>query len=135
MIEGGCLCGHVRYRLPPGPHPLYFCHCRQCRKAQGSAFAVSVPIARGALAITRGAASLKAFRSSPAKQRWFCGECGSPIYSEVDGGQFLRVRAGTLDDDTDLIPTAHIFVGDKAWWDCVDDTLPRHAGREPGRQA
>lgn len=131
--EGGCLCGGVRYRVQGAPGAVYFCHCRQCRKAQGSAFAASVPIAAGRFAILRGQPLLRSFRATPPKARWFCGECGSPIYSQVDGAPTIRLRAGTLDEPVSLVPAAHIFTAERAGWHRIGDDLPRHPGSEPGR--
>jgi hypothetical protein len=131
--EGGCQCGAVRFRVAPAPRQVWFCHCRQCRRAQGSAFVASVPVPRGEFELLSGEQALRAWRSSPGKSRWFCGVCGSPLYSEVDGAGTLRVRAGALDDDVTLTPAGHIFVADRASWHAIGDELPRHAGREPGR--
>ena len=130
---GGCLCGAVRYALARAPTDVWFCHCGQCRKAQGSAFVASVPVPRSDFTLLQGGASLKAFRSSAHKRRWFCGDCGSPLYSEVDGGETLRLRAGSLDEPTTLRPAGHIFVADKAPWEALHDDLPKFAAREPGR--
>ena len=133
MHTGSCLCGAVRYRINGAVREVWLCHCSQCRKAQGSAFAASVPTPREQFVLTLGAETLRAYRASPHKRRWFCGECGSPIYSEVDASPVLRLRAGSLDEPVTLTPAGHIFVADKAPWDCIQDDLPQHAGREPGR--
>lgn len=131
--SGSCLCGAVRYRVHGALRPVVYCHCTQCRKAQGSAFAASVPVARADFELVSGLATLKAYRASPDKARWFCGECGSPIYSALDGGGFVRIRAGTLDDPVDLRPSAHIFTSNQASWFEITDGLPRFPEREPGR--
>ena len=130
---GGCLCGAVRYQLAAAPREVWFCHCGQCRKAQGSAFVASVPVPRSDFSLLKGSEALKAFRASPQKSRWFCGLCGSPLYSEVDGGNSLRIRAGSLDEPVHLVPQGHIFVADKAAWEELHDDLPKFAAREPGR--
>lgn len=132
-VEGGCLCGAVRFRLASPPREVWFCHCRQCRKAQGTAFAASVPVARGDFTLSSGGEQLRAYRATPAKSRWFCGVCGSPLWSEVDGAGTLRIRAGALDDDRGLVPMGHIFVEGRVGWYGIADDLPRHPGREPGR--
>jgi hypothetical protein len=130
---GGCLCGAVRYAVEGSPSEIWLCHCQQCRKAQGGAFAASVPVLRSAFSVTLGQEHLRSYRSSPAKQRWFCSLCGSPIYSEVDAAMQLRLRAGSLDEGASLAVVGHIFVAEKAAWDRIDDALPQHPGREPGR--
>ena len=35
-IEGGCLCGAVRYRCVGEPLWVAHCHCQSCRRASGS---------------------------------------------------------------------------------------------------
>ena len=123
----------MRYAVRGALGAVYFCHCGQCRKAQGSAFAASVPVAADAFVILAGAEILRSFRASARKARFFCGECGSPIYSRVDGADRVRVRAGTLDEPVALRPGAHIFVAERAAWHRIGDRLPQYAGFEPGR--
>ena len=36
-IEGGCLCGEVRYRIQGEPVASTTCQCRTCRKASAAA--------------------------------------------------------------------------------------------------
>jgi len=40
-IEGGCRCGHIRYRVTADKLPnVYACHCRDCQTWSGSAFSL-----------------------------------------------------------------------------------------------
>jgi len=132
-MEGGCLCGRIRYRLRRAPTDVYLCHCHQCQKAQGSAFAASAPIPADDFELVSGAECLKAFRATPAKGRFFCGECGAPIYSRVDGKDVLRLRAGSLDPPVHLTVRAHIHTEARAAWFEILDAAPRYPGQEPGR--
>lgn len=133
MLEGSCLCGTVRYRIDGGLGPIVLCHCSMCRKAQGSAFAANAPVPAAAFRIVAGEGALRAYRSSPQKERLFCGTCGSPIFSRRDGAADVRVRLGTLDTPITARPSAHIHAASKAsWWE-IDDDLPRHPGFEPDR--
>ncbi len=133
-LTGGCLCGGVRYEATTTPTTVYFCHCTQCQKAQGTAFVASVPIALDAFKITRGQALLKAFRATPVKGRFFCGECGSPLYSFTEGKSMVRVRAGSFDTPPPLKLAAHIYTASKAPWYEINDDAPQYEGIEPGRQ-
>lgn len=133
MTTGGCLCGRVRYRLAAAPREVYLCHCGQCQKAQGGAFAASVPVAAASFELSAGAEYLKAYRSSPAKARYFCAECGSPLYSQTDGKNVLRLRAGSLDPPVELTIKAHIYTAGRAPWDEIHDSHPQFEGQEPGR--
>jgi hypothetical protein len=138
-LEGGCLCGAVRYRIEGGLAgfgPVVLCHCGQCRKAQGSAFAANVPIDAASFTLLQGADALVEYASSADKLRSFCGRCGSPIHSRRSGlPGVLRLRLGSLDEaPAALRPTAHIHAASKAaWWDLPEDGLPRHPTTEPGR--
>ena len=38
-LTGGCACGQVRYELTAPPARMLNCHCRDCQRASGSAFA------------------------------------------------------------------------------------------------
>ncbi|MBL8479041.1 MAG: GFA family protein, partial [Sterolibacteriaceae bacterium] len=98
MIEGGCLCGGIRYRYEGGIEHISVCHCSQCRKAQGSAFAAVAPVAKDRFQFLSGAELISEYRSSPDKVRAFCRVCGSPIYSAKDDVPgLLRLRLGTVD--------------------------------------
>lgn len=130
-LSGGCLCGLVRYRILSTPGPLVYCHCSQCRKAQGSGFAANVPVARASFELTDGASYITAYQASQDKTRYFCAKCGSPLYSYLREASNYRIRAGSLDWAPELSPSAHIFIASKANWVDVDDNLPQFFEREP----
>jgi len=132
--RGSCLCGGVRYVLHGELGPITLCHCGQCRKAQGGAAVAASPVRASEFEITQGKALLRAFESSPGKERVFCGRCGSPLYSRRPAeADFLRLRLGTLDAPAGKTPSAHIFVAGKADWDVICDGVPQYAQFEPGR--
>ena len=93
MLTGSCLCGSVRFRIDGELGPAGYCHCSQCRKASGSAFAANAPVRRKYHSFTRGEGSIREFESSPGKFRAFCCHCGSPLYSRLDAEpETLRIR-------------------------------------------
>ena len=59
MIEGSCLCGGVRYRYDGEIGEISLCHCSQCRKAHGSAFAAVSPVAAARFRIVAGESLLR----------------------------------------------------------------------------
>ena len=59
-IKGGCLCGAVRYTAEADPTSATVCHCRDCQKFTGSAFATLVRVAKEARTIE---GTLKTFNS------------------------------------------------------------------------
>ncbi|MDZ4373328.1 MAG: GFA family protein [Phenylobacterium sp.] len=131
--RGGCLCGGVRYEVEGPLAPVQFCHCGQCRKAQGSAFAANVPVASDSFRLVQGEDLLREHRASPGKRRVFCGACGSPIFSQRDAApEVKRLRAGSLDGDgADLIPGFHIQTRSKAAWWPLPATLPAYPDEPP----
>ncbi len=132
MIEGSCLCGGVRYEYDGDIGEISICHCSQCRKAQGSAFAPVSPVDSARFRLVSGSELLKEFRSSPGKARVFCSNCGSPIYSALDDRpEVKRLRLGTVETPFVCGDVFHIFYASKApWLDC-DDTHPHFAERRP----
>ena len=41
-LEGGCACGAVRYKLTNTPLIVHACHCRDCQRLSGTAFATNI---------------------------------------------------------------------------------------------
>ena len=101
-MQGGCLCGGVRYCYD-GPlggslGAVTLCHCGQCRKAHGYGAAVAPALAAG-FSVTAGADQICEYESSPGKFRAFCRLCGSPLYSRRLGAPaLLRLRLGSVDN-------------------------------------
>jgi hypothetical protein len=126
MYTGSCLCGEVQFQIEGELGPVDVCYCQQCRKAQGGPLATNAPVSTSAFRITRGAALLTEFESSPGHKRVFCGSCGSPILSRRDSvPDVVRIRVGTVNEPLNVKPAAHFFTASKCnWWDITDD-LPR----------
>lgn len=129
MLKGSCLCGEVRYEIKGEPKKVLMCHCRNCRKASGTAFTVNGLVDRGDFTVTQGEDRIAEFEAVPGVLRRFCGNCGSPIYSVRPAADFVVVRLGTLDSKLESRPSAHIFVGSKAEWDLIHDDLPQFEER------
>jgi hypothetical protein len=96
------------------------CHCETCRKNSGSAFSMNVAVPQDRFRIESGSprryedhsgASGKAF------YRFFCGDCGSHIYSHGPAyGALAFIKAGTLDDPSWVAPNLHIWCAEKLPW-------------------
>jgi hypothetical protein len=126
--HGTCLCGEVAFEIAGPVLEFTFDHCSRCRKATGSAFASELMVAADSFRWLRGRASSRVYqaplvRSPPAYERWFCATCGGPVPREVAGK--VLIPAGLLDDDPEVRPMRHIFVGAKAPWFEILDDLPR----------
>lgn len=136
MYTGGCLCGSVRFEIKGPIRNIVYCHCSQCRKAQGSAFATNGVVSTADFDIVSGADSLTGYESTPGQTKYFCKICGSPILSKTESKpEQVRVRLGTIDSDIVERPMAHIFATSKANWEEIADGLPHYEGYEPNRSA
>jgi hypothetical protein len=126
MHQGSCLCGTVTYEISGELGISYFCHCKRCRKANGSAFAANARIAPSQFRLLTGQDSLKTYyHQASGLARKFCAECGSPVVSERTEPAVMAVRLGTLDTPLSKGPNGHIFVSAKAEWDVIADNLPQ----------
>ncbi|QGZ65890.1 GFA family protein [Paraburkholderia acidisoli] len=125
-LRGQCLCGAVRYVVANAFRYAFNCHCSNCRRATGSAFKPFAGIERAALRFTQGEADLHCYGDPQAAHDATCRVCGSRLYSVVREGKWLHVTLGTLVDTPDIRPAAHIFVGSKAPWFTITDTLPQY---------
>ena len=119
MLRGSCACGAVAFEADAPASPIAFCHCRTCRKTNGTVFGANMSVPRSAFRWVRGEDRLTGYESSPGKVRRFCGTCGSPMVAERpgDANAPMRVRLGTLDtpiDDPAFV--GHIWRSEAANW-------------------
>ena len=125
-MNASCLCGGVRIEVTGKVGPVVYCHCSRCQKASGTAFAANADVRRKYWQLVAGEELIREFESSPGVFRAFCGRCGSPLYSRRPGApDVLRLRLGILDDDPERRSLAHFWVGSKAAWFAITDTLPQ----------
>jgi hypothetical protein len=115
---GGCLCGNIRYELTGDPAMQLVCHCKNCQKQAGSAFSVIIGVPEAAVSVAGEPRIYHDQGDSGGKvERQFCPQCGSPVFSLVEASPgMVWVKAGTLDDTSQLKPGAHIYTKSKQCW-------------------
>jgi hypothetical protein len=117
---GGCMCGSVRYRLLAPPLFVHCCHCTECQRQNGSAFALNAMIERECVAVTKGATAPGRMPAASGRGQEVhrCGGCGVILWSHYAGaGKGVAfVRVGTLDAPGDCPPDIHIFTRWKQPW-------------------
>ncbi len=118
QYTGECLCGACRYVITgQKPRAMYFCHCSRCRKETGTVHGANIFFNDAQLLWDKGEDNITTFKmGGTKKRRSFCKTCGSPLPQESKTGH-LMLPAGSLDDDTQLEPTAHIFYASRASWE------------------
>jgi hypothetical protein len=125
-MTGGCSCGAVRYRLTNTPLIVHCCHCLNCQRQTGSAFAINVLIESARLEVTAGAPQgVGVPRDDGGVQRIFrCPRCQVAVYSQYDSPDLAFVRGGTLDEPTRVSPDVHIYTRSKVEWVTVPSGRP-----------
>src|SRR5438477_12049566 len=117
MLTGRCLCGGVRYEIDGEIGSVVCCHCSQCRRANGTAFATNASVRAEHFRLVAGRDLLTEYESSPGKFRAFCARCGSPILARwAAHPAFVRLRLGTLDLDPGTRALLPVSVCSKARW-------------------
>ena len=119
VYQGSCLCAAVRYELLDEPKAVSHCHCSQCRKGHGAAFASYGSVPCSAFSLLSCTEDLKAYRSSESVLREFCRHCGSTLFWKCSQGEaagWICVALGTLDTPFKPSKQKHIYTGDSAIW-------------------
>ena len=127
-IEGGCLCGEVRYKGDAESPVVAICHCKNCQKQSGAAYSLNFIVPKGAIHID-GELALYVDTGDTGKavNRYFCKKCGSPISSEADVlGSVTVFKVGTLDDSSWVTPTVEIYCDSAQDWTKIKVELESH---------
>jgi len=125
--EGSCCCGRVRFRLQ-GPFGSFsHCHCTDCRKSHGAAFATYIGVRLAQFTFLQGEGEVGSFTTQTGTRRSFCRHCGSTLTGTVTSEpDELYVAAATLDTPLRRKPEYHIFIRSKVPWIDLHDGLPQH---------
>jgi hypothetical protein len=126
-MNGGCLCGAVRYEISGEAERFYHCHCRRCRKATGTGHASNLLVTPlESIQWIEGESLLRRYKVPEAKRFFncFCSQCGSPMPRVVPELNGVLIPAGTLDDEPPVRPQARIFWDSRAEWSCSGDDIP-----------
>ena len=125
VVEGGCLCGAVRYCAEGPPKHVNHCHCRMCRVGSGAPVVTWVTFERARFRWTKGAPTMR--RSSDLATRGFCSVCGTALLWQGDAGPGeIDVTAGSLDRPEAIAPQDHLWTESAVPWFEVEDDLPRY---------
>lgn len=124
---GGCTCGEVRYLVDSSRiAAVYCCHCLDCQRQSGSAFAMLAILPADALRITSGEPDEWERFSDTGNvcSLHFCPDCGGPLFDAEEGNALLRLRVGSLDESAGLDPVGHAWiVRARPWVSLGEDTV------------
>jgi hypothetical protein len=120
-VNGGCLCGRVRYEATPDHRDGYYCHCRMCQLAFGNTRAAYLNLPKDQV---RWLSPPAHYASSKIAQRGFCSNCGTPLTFEFHDSESMDLSIGSLDDPSAFKPTVHWSVETRIENWHADDGLP-----------
>jgi hypothetical protein len=133
VLTGGCNCGAVRFEVTEQLVSARYCHCTRCQRRTGTAASATAAIVPGSFHVIQGEDRLRAWKPKDGAEKWFCGDCGSAIFTRnpTDPDK-IGVRLGVFDEDPGVRPSARQFVAYAAPWEPIpDDGLPRYAEQRP----
>ncbi len=132
-IQGGCLCGAVRYRSSAAPIVTRVCWCRDCQYIGAGSGTVNTCFATASFHVTGALGDFRSVADSGnVMHRRFCAQCGTHLFSEAESRPHLIfVRTGTLDDPEIARPAMTIWTASAPSWACIDARLPQGPGQPP----
>ena len=118
-LSGKCACGTIQYETHADPIVMLNCHCSDCRKSSGSAYAPLVVLPKTAVKLQGEPRFYKVTGGSgKGVERGFCPSCGSQIVVRIEKfPEALAIQAGTLDDPTLFAPSIEVFTDGAPPWD------------------
>jgi hypothetical protein len=111
QINGGCLCGAVRYCINAEPTRHFLCYCDDCQRHTGTAFLSAMVVPADNVEITGPISTftMPGGQSGEPMHRRFCSQCGTPVAIDKDNTGRMVMMAGILDDRTLFKPQIGIF--------------------------
>ena len=128
-MAGGCSCGAVRYQVRGVPVRMLNCHCRDCQRASGSAFAAIFVVAKSEFEL-QGKLRYYATIGGSGKrvERGFCPVCGSQVAIRLERApDVVALQAASLDDPSVHRPTFDIYTASAQLWDVMDSQTEKFA--------
>ncbi|MBM84869.1 MAG: aldehyde-activating protein [Rhodospirillaceae bacterium] len=128
---GSCLCGAIEVTCDSVPSEIIACHCTSCQAATGGVATYSIVMTETDCRITKG--SPKKFEekadSGNNLERFFCGDCGSPIYSATPAfpGHMI-LKAGLFQKLGGLNIVTNIYTGSAPEWAPMKEGVPDSPG-------
>ena len=131
---------HRRYRAdapaaPSATDPVVMlnCHCRDCQKASGSAYAAVVAVPKNAVQMRGEPRYYRVVgKAGKAIERGFCPTCGSQLTVKLERlPDILGLQAGSLDDPSIYRPKMDVFTSSAQPWDHMNPNIQKHTEAMP----
>jgi hypothetical protein len=129
-LQGGCLCGAVRYEITAPFSVASYCHCTRCQRRTGTGSSANGRVPSSGFELLSGRERVRSFEPPTGVAKLFCSVCGSALFSgDPFSDEQVAVRLGTLDGDPGIRPQYRQFVDFAAPWEPAPvDGLMRYPG-------
>ena len=114
-----CRCGQLKATVSGKPVRVSVCHCLNCKKRSGSAFAVQARWPADQVRVEgRSATHTTVADSGNTANHYFCPECGSDVHYVNNGkfGGLVAIPLGAFDDPYFLTPHFSVWEERKHDW-------------------
>ncbi len=136
-LQGGCLCGAVRFEITAPLISAGYCHCTHCQKRTGTGSSANGRVPQEGFELLAGEAHLRSFTAADGGvPKLFCATCGGHVFSgDPLHDPQVAVRLGALDGDPGIRPEYRQFLDSAVAWEPIpDDGLARHRGPRPNQK-
>jgi hypothetical protein len=115
-LNGACSCASVKYHADADFRRVVNCHCKLCRKMNGSAFSSYAVIPRKFLMLS-GDENLAEYQVTEAARKHFCRNCGTPLFNsnEKYPGACM-IYLGSLEESANHSPSLSVFCESMLGW-------------------
>ena len=114
-----CRCGQLRVTVAGEPVRVSVCHCLNCKKRSGSAFAVQARWPAEQVTIEGRSNSWDVVADSGNRVTFhFCPDCGSDVHYDINGkfDGLVAIPLGAFDDPYFLSPKFSVWEERKHDW-------------------
>jgi len=114
-----CRCGQLTATATGEPVRVSVCHCLNCKRRSGSAFAVQARWPEDQVHINGQSKTFVMVADSGNRGTFhFCPECGSDVHYEIDGkfNGLIAIPLGALEDPYSLMPGHSVWEKRKHDW-------------------
>lgn len=105
-----CRCGQLRVVASGTPTRISVCHCLDCQKRSGSAFAAQVRFPAAQVTLTGNATTFTTTGENGAAHFHFCPHCGSTVtYTNDSMPGVMAIALGAFDEPYFVTPTVSVW--------------------------
>ena len=130
-VEGGCMCGALRYRVTGPIEGVAHCHCTMCRRWSGAVAVTwfTVPLSR--FDLHKG--EFATYESSEHGRRHYCPKCATQLaFWSSRRAEEIDITLGTIDHPEAHPASYHVYTSSRLPWLRLDDHLPTYKSQSSG---